>query len=114
MNPEDMKNLFLLAHLELPDSEREIILRQINEIIDHVNRLQSLSLPESSLYYYPNPQSLPLRTDEACAAGFKETMLQNAPVTEGPYIVTPPVIAAKVDRRSSSESPSEDNESVSG
>jgi aspartyl/glutamyl-tRNA(Asn/Gln) amidotransferase C subunit len=114
LKPEDLAQLLALAHLQMPDSERETILRQINEIIDHTNRIQSLSLPEGGVYYYPNQPSLPLRGDSAELPFFKPLMMRNAPETRGPYLVCPPVIPAKGARPPApSNDPEEDPSSSS-
>jgi aspartyl/glutamyl-tRNA(Asn/Gln) amidotransferase C subunit len=113
MNPEDFEQLLALAHLQLPDSERELILRQINEIINHINRIQSLSLPEEASFFYPNQRSLPLRPDEPSPASFKEIMMLNAPATHGPYIACPPVISAKVAHPTTPVLPPEEDSSPS-
>ncbi|MHA2620702.1 MAG: Asp-tRNA(Asn)/Glu-tRNA(Gln) amidotransferase subunit GatC [bacterium JZ-2024 1] len=95
MDPKEFELLLALSHLILPDSEQEIIFRQINEIIEHINRIQSLSLPEIAPYFYPNQSHLELRPDETKPWDFKETLLRNAPATQGPYLVCPPVIPDK-------------------
>ena len=95
MSPEEFVQLLALARLQLPDAERDLILRQINEIIEHIHRISSISLPDDAPYFYPNQCPLPLRPDEPSSASFRETMMRNAPATHGPYISCPPVIPSR-------------------
>ncbi len=96
MSPEELRNLARLARLEVRAEEEEQLLKQVARILERVQRIQELKIPEKKvLYFYPNTPRRRLREDRVLRTSFRETFLQNAPARWGGYLVVPPVLTEK-------------------
>jgi aspartyl-tRNA(Asn)/glutamyl-tRNA(Gln) amidotransferase subunit C len=93
---KDVLHVAGLAHLELTASERERMLKDLNSILDYMDRLNELDTSNVP----PMTQTAP--SDEAATSAMREDELrpplsheeamQNAPETDGVYFKVPKVI----------------------
>jgi aspartyl-tRNA(Asn)/glutamyl-tRNA(Gln) amidotransferase subunit C len=89
---EQVEAIANLARLELSAEEKELLSRQLSDILDYVSRLQELDTggipPTSSVL---PPRSV-LRADEARPGLERETLLRNASETEAGQFRVPAVL----------------------
>ena len=92
LTTEQVEAIANLARLELSTEEKELMSRQLSDILDYVNRLQALDTggisPTSSVL---PPRSV-LRPDEARPGLERETLLRNASETEAGQFRVPAVL----------------------
>jgi len=92
LTTEQVEAIANLARLELSAEEKELMSRQLSDILDYVNRLQELDTggipPTSSVL---SPRSV-LRPDEARPGLERETLLRNASETEAGQFRVPAVL----------------------
>lgn len=87
-----ISRLELLARLELSDEEREAIRRDLNEILDMVEKLQRIDTTGIDPLVYLNPDVNQWRADEVRDQLPRERALRNAPQEDGSYFKVPKVI----------------------
>ena len=100
INEQDVLHVADLANLELTGQERERMLRDLNSILDYIDRLNELDTTKVS----PMAQTLTtirgesekpaawLRADELRHSLNHEAALNNAPDTDGSFFKVPRVI----------------------
>lgn len=92
-----------LANLELTDQERRSLLKDLNSILDYVDRLNELdtaNVPPMAQISTPLghgaiptvERSIAARDDQQTPCLPREQALQNAPVTDGGFFKVPKVI----------------------
>jgi aspartyl-tRNA(Asn)/glutamyl-tRNA(Gln) amidotransferase subunit C len=87
-----ISRLELLARLELSDEEREAIRRDLNEILDMVEKLQRIDTTGIDPLVYLNLDVNQWRADEVRDQLPRERALRNAPQEDGSYFKVPKVI----------------------
>jgi aspartyl/glutamyl-tRNA(Asn/Gln) amidotransferase C subunit len=96
ITPEIFNHLVELAALELDSTEAEYIRRQLNNQLKAINELEAIPLDaETHLTSHGVPYTLEispaLRPDEWIPGQNADAILQQAPETEGRYIVVPDI-----------------------
>ncbi len=81
-----------LARLQLSEEERKLMIHDLNEILEMVEKLEELDTEHVEPLIYLSNQSQQLRSDEVKGQVTPEQALKNAPATEGPYFKVPKVI----------------------
>jgi aspartyl-tRNA(Asn)/glutamyl-tRNA(Gln) amidotransferase subunit C len=99
---QDVAYVAELADLELTDQERRRMLKDLNSILDYIDRLNELDTANvppmaqvSSRFSSASPSEEPasiLREDVPASGLSHEQALKNAPVTEGEFFKVPKVI----------------------
>lgn len=81
-----------LAKLELSESEREKLAKDMGNILDMVEKLKELDTTNiEPLVYISEVENL-LRADEVCRQVSNEEALSNAPASSKPFFKVPKVI----------------------
>src|SRR5438105_7556721 len=84
-----------LANLELTSAERERMLRDLNNILEYIDRLNELDttdVPPMSQAVTEGREKPALRADELIPSLTHSEALANAPATDGTYFKVPKVI----------------------
>jgi aspartyl-tRNA(Asn)/glutamyl-tRNA(Gln) amidotransferase subunit C len=102
---QDVAYVAELANLELPDDERARMLRDMNQILEYVGRLNQLDTTgvepmaqTSDRYGMDEPKTgsarfaYALREDVTAPSLDRETVMKNAPATDGQFFKVPKVI----------------------
>jgi aspartyl-tRNA(Asn)/glutamyl-tRNA(Gln) amidotransferase subunit C len=100
---KDVSYVAELAHLELSAGERPRMLKDLNSILDYIDRLNELDtskvepMAQVASRYGERKQEgdgfdYALRTDEPRPCLSREQALQNAPATDGTFFKVPKVI----------------------
>ena len=96
---KDVEYVARLANLELTDSERTGLEKDLNAILDYIDRLAELDTsnvePMAQIMQVASPDNLPddvLRPDEARECLPRDAALANAPQTDGTFFRVPKVI----------------------
>jgi aspartyl-tRNA(Asn)/glutamyl-tRNA(Gln) amidotransferase subunit C len=89
---EEVEHIAALARLELTEQEKANYREQLSAILEYAARLQALDTagipPTSSVL----PAQARLRSDEPIQGLARETLLKNAPSTNGKMFQVPPVL----------------------
>ncbi len=91
----DVLHVAELANLDLTQAERARILRDLNNILDYIDRLNELdtaNVPPMAQIVTPGEKRNVTRTDEPRPSLSHEDALKNAPEADGTYFVVPKVI----------------------
>jgi aspartyl-tRNA(Asn)/glutamyl-tRNA(Gln) amidotransferase subunit C len=90
---QDVTYVANLANLELTAEERSRMLRDLNSILDYIDRLNQLDTANIPPMAQAELQGLaPMRDDELQACLPREAALANAPHTDGKFFKVPRVI----------------------
>lgn len=91
---DQVRHVAELAKLKLSDAEVELFQQQLSAILDYAARLNELDTGQIPPTAAVLPLSNVMRAD-ACRASFpRDTMLANAPKTEGGFIKVKAVLRA--------------------
>jgi aspartyl-tRNA(Asn)/glutamyl-tRNA(Gln) amidotransferase subunit C len=76
----------------LPDEAAEAMGQQLTRVLDYVSQLDDVQLPADAEPFFGAIDSVNAVRDDVTAASFpRETILQNAPDTDGEFYRVPPV-----------------------
>ena len=75
----DVQRIAQLAHLELTESEQELFLQQLSQILDYAERLQDVETTDVPPTWHPESGLRPLRQDIPKPSLSTEDALSNAP-----------------------------------
>src|SRR2546421_7615787 len=98
ITPQDVAHIAELAHLDLTAEECTRMERDLNAILDHIDRLNELDTsdvaPMAQIAYVTQAASAQadLRVDESRPSLALEDALRNAPDTDGALFKVPKVI----------------------
>ena len=82
----------LLARLHLPDDQAETTQADLEKVLDYVKQLESVDVPDDIEPFFGAIESVnAIRTDEAFPSTDRETILENAPKSDGQFYKVPPV-----------------------
>ena len=83
-----------LANLELTDSERALMVRDLNHILEHMDRLNQVDTSgvEPMAQVLPGGSPAAMREDEVRPSLPRELVMRNAPETDGAFFKVPKVI----------------------
>ena len=89
---QELKKLFELAGLQMPDKEEEAaVASYLNEVLSHFQKIAEIDTEGVAPLTNPLEQSLWLREDEAVDFSEKEAAFHQAPEKEGKLIKVPSV-----------------------
>ena len=81
-----------LARLHLPDDEAAATQAKLEKTLDYVQQLESVDLPDDTEPFFGAIESVnAVRTDEVLPSTQRETILDNAPDSDGQFYKVPPV-----------------------
>jgi len=93
---KDVSYVADLANLELTEQERERLAKDLNSILDYIDRLNELDTtnvpPMAQSLSGPSEARAAWRPDELQACLAREDALRNAPETDGSFFKVPKVI----------------------
>lgn len=91
---EEVRHIAQLARLELSPEEEQRYVSQLSDIVDHVQRLQSVDTSHLSPTASVLPMTAPLRPDDTRPSAPRQALLANAASTEEGMFRVPPVLGA--------------------
>ncbi len=81
-----------LAKIKLSDQQLAASAKQLAEVLDYVGQLEEVALPESIEPFFGAIESVnAIRDDQLTPSVERETILANAPESDGEFYVVPPV-----------------------
>ena len=81
-----------LARIDLPDDEAEATQANLENVLNYVQQLQSVELPEDIEPFFGAIESVnAIRPDEVKPSCSREEILANAPDSDGEFYRVPPV-----------------------
>ena len=89
MNIDDVA---LLARLQLTATEKDLFARQLKNTIDYINKLNELDTTEIEPTAHVLPLENVFREDELSPSLSFDKALQNAPESEGNFLIVPRII----------------------
>ncbi len=92
---QDVRYVEDLANLELTPAERERMIKDLNSILEYVDRLNQLDTSEVPPMAQVSAGLPPMREDAVDATGQRlerDTVMRNAPETDGTFFKVPKVI----------------------
>lgn len=82
----------LLARLHLPDDQAESTQADLEKVLGYVQQLESVEIPDGTTPFFGAIESVnAVRTDEISPSTDRETILANAPDSDGEFYKVPPV-----------------------
>lgn len=82
----------LLARLHLPDDKADATQADLEKVLGYVQQLESVELPEGTEPFFGAIESVnAIRTDDVQPSTDRETILDNAPDSDGQFYKVPPV-----------------------
>ncbi|WP_426351355.1 Asp-tRNA(Asn)/Glu-tRNA(Gln) amidotransferase subunit GatC [Alloiococcus sp. CFN-8] len=87
-----MDNLADLAKVYLTDKEKEILEKELPDIIEFFHELSSLDIENVKATAHVIPLKNILREDQVMNNFSREELLQNAPTKDKDYIIVPKVV----------------------
>ncbi len=87
-----LERLAHLARLDIPAEARPAVQRDLQQMLNFVERLQEISVEGASPMISPIEHSFAGTPDEPAEAMDREAMLSQAPDRQGPYFRLPKVV----------------------
>jgi aspartyl-tRNA(Asn)/glutamyl-tRNA(Gln) amidotransferase subunit C len=91
LTPQEVEHIAKLARLDLTDEQKARYRGQLEAILDHFARLQTLDTKGISPTPSVSAGQMPLRADEPRPSLSKDDLLKNAPKQEDDQFRIPPV-----------------------
>ncbi len=88
LTKDAVKHVAKLANLPLSDKEEELYSRQLSQILDYVDQLNSVDTSNVEPTFNVSGQENVMRKDETVASLTQDEALQNAPKSENKFFVT--------------------------
>lgn len=83
-----------LARIQLDEEHADQVQSQLAKILDYVGQLNQVSMPADVEPFFGATDSVnAVRSDEASASFARESVLDNAPDTDGEFYLVPPVFS---------------------
>ncbi len=92
IDKKDVEYVAWLARLELSEEEKERFTRQLDNVLEHAQKIKSLEIGEVEPTSHVLPLKNIMRDDEIKPSLSQEEALRNAPRREGGYFVVPRII----------------------
>lgn len=92
VNDALIHNLANLARLSFNDEEKRLIQKELQQMIEFVDKLKELDLEGVEPLMHMTDTMNRLRADEVSGSVSREEALKNAPETDGVYFKVPKVI----------------------
>jgi aspartyl-tRNA(Asn)/glutamyl-tRNA(Gln) amidotransferase subunit C len=97
LTPEDVRHVAKLARLELPEEQLAKLTGQLESILHYIEKIGQADMKGVEPMAHALPVKNVLREDVAEPGLPLETVLQNAPETDGPFFKVPKVIGGEED-----------------
>jgi len=92
VSKEEVRKIAQLARLELDPAEVERMTRDMNDILDYVEKLNEVDTENVSPHSFLEGKMTPLASDEEIRFENIEEALRNSPQREGRFFIVPKVI----------------------
>ena len=81
-----------LARIQLSDQQLSESAKQLADILDYIGQLEQVTLPDDVEPFFGAIESVnAVRSDEVIASVDRDSILKNAPSSDGEFYVVPPV-----------------------
>lgn len=88
----EIERVALLARLRLTGQETEELARDLNAIVEYVDKLNEVDTSKIEPFSYPQAGVPVLREDAVTNRPDREALLANAPDRDGPFFKVPKII----------------------
>ena len=92
LTPEQVDHVALLSRLELTPAEKQMLIRDLNTILHHFERLQELDTEGVPPTSHPIPMQNVFREDAVCPSLPREQVVAEAPAAQGGFFVVPRIV----------------------
>ncbi|MTI80134.1 MAG: Asp-tRNA(Asn)/Glu-tRNA(Gln) amidotransferase subunit GatC [Firmicutes bacterium] len=92
ISKKDVEHVALLGRLKLNEEEKEIYTKQLNDILEHAEKLQKLDTKDVTPTAHVLPVKNVFREDEVGDHLPNEKATANAPEKEGNYVKVPKIM----------------------
>ncbi len=92
VSKDEIKHIAKLVKLNLSDEEMNRYEKDINEIIDYINKLNELDTTDVKPLNYPLEKETAFREDVVGKSLSREATFKNAPDTDGEFFKVPKII----------------------
>ena len=92
LNKSDLDKVLRLSHLEIPDNEKEEYLSQLQKVLGHMERINTLDLSNERSDAWNEGPSTPEREDTVIKERHIDSMNELAPNWENDAFVVPQII----------------------
>jgi len=89
---KDVEHVAMLARLEIEEGQKEVFTEQLNNILEHISKLNEVNTDNVPPTYHVLPQKNVWREDKALPSTPREDALANAPEQENGCFKVPKVI----------------------
>ena len=89
---EDVGHIASLAQLSLDEATQERLVREMDEILAHMDKLNELDTSDVEPTMHALPMTNVYREDVVGASVEREAALMNAPKTDGEYFLVPRIL----------------------
>lgn len=91
INLQDINHVAKLSHLAMSDSEKELLTKQLDDILGYANQLNSLDTTNVEPTAHAIPQQTAFREDVQATFSNRDQLLANAPDAENDYFAVPKI-----------------------
>ena len=88
---KDVEHVAKLARLELSDEEKEMFTHQLGDVLEHVERMNTVNTEGVEPMNHPIDFSNVMREDNKIYENTREELMQNAPDVEGEFFKVPKI-----------------------
>lgn len=92
INTQTAKQVARLARIELSDDQATDVQQQLSKVLDYIGHLDEANLPVDAEPFFGAVESVNAVREDMTAPSFpRESILENAPDTDGEFYLVPPV-----------------------
>lgn len=95
ISASDLNHLCYLAKLAPDEATKERLTNQFNDIVNYIDKLAEVNTDGIEPLYSPVIHKSAVREDIAVIRQTSETILANAPETDGKYFIVPRIVEGK-------------------
>ena len=88
---KDVEHVAKLARLELTDKEKELYTHQLSDVLEHVEKMNTVDTTGVEPMNHPIDFSNVMREDVKIYENTKDELMQNAPDVEGDFFKVPKI-----------------------
>lgn len=92
ITPAKVLEIATLARLEINAQQAAILAPQMDDILGYMDKLNELDTVRVAPMYTPVELPTPLRSDDVHTEYPRESILRNAPQTDGEYFIVPRIV----------------------
>lgn len=92
LTKEQVKHVALLAHIDITESEEDMYLKQLNDILNEIKKIEDVNITDEDIMISSVDKINCYKDDEPGVMDKRDEILKNSKLRKGDFIVVPKVL----------------------